>query len=54
MQDTRSMRFEALKQATLDLNNSTENILVPASAEVITLVATDIEHAIKMSEAIGE
>lgn len=54
MQDTRIMRFEALKQATLDLNMSTENILVPLTSEIISLVASDIEHAVKLSEAIGD
>lgn len=48
------MRFEALKQATLDLNMSTENILVPPTSEIISLVASDIEHAVKLSEAIGD
>lgn len=50
MQETLNAKFEALKQAVIDVNKETENIIAPAPQDVIALIAPNIETAEAMAE----
>lgn len=49
MQETLKNKFEALKQAVLDVNSSVDGIVVPATQDVISIIAPNIESAEKMA-----
>lgn len=46
-QESRTMLFEAQKQAVIDHNESVPNILEPAPQDILTIISPTLESALK-------